>query len=165
MGGDGWGGGKIYGTFKLFTPRGSCVEDGAILFQLPFETEKSEVSLTEWKETLVHLYEMNTIQIFKLIYHLSFGTRKDFFKCIFLCLCWGVKVKLEQCSSLLVAASEELLMWLERNGACSPSLLLNTKHPHNQTQTLTHTTTSGPLLLLQCLLCTNNINKPIVLFF
>ncbi|MEQ2304146.1 hypothetical protein AMECASPLE_023952 [Ameca splendens] len=99
-----------------------------------------------------------------MTYSESVGNKKDYFVCFLLPF---AEEKLSSRSNVQVywslvmscpcdwdvANSEEKT----RNGYSS--LLLNTTHTH------THTNTCGPLLLLQCLLCTNNINKPIIIVF
>lgn len=148
MGGGGWEGGKIYGTFKLFT-------QGAVE-----ERRRNLISVALWgwercgkphwvdRDSGLPLWNEHHTNI-KLIYHLSAGsagTRKDFCSCIFLCLCWEVNVKSEQRSSLLVAG-EELFMWLERSqlrGETGPALppccwtrdIHTTKHTHWHTPQL-----------------------------
>lgn len=71
-------------------------------------TEKCVVILTEWKELLVYFYEMNTIQIFKLIYDLSFGKplhKEGFFFFFFTCFSFPLlrnkRQMSEQCSSVV----------------------------------------------------------------
>lgn len=101
-----------------------------MLFQSLFEAENGVVSLTEWKKTLVYLlwnehHPNIQINLSLVIWQArALGRIYFFLLCIFLCLCRGVNVKLEQCSSLLVAG-EELFRWQERSqlrGEMGPAL-------------------------------------------
>lgn len=116
MGKGGWGG-NIYGTFKLLTHRTVGKKKKKKReksdFQFLSGTENSWRRLTEWTELLVYLSTKRTIQmnLSLVIRRVRTLGRIITILAIILCLCWGMNVELERCSSVLIAG-EALMMWL-----------------------------------------------------
>lgn len=147
----GWGWGKTYSTFKLFTHGDSGVTACLSLWDwkgvVGLKME-GEAALPLWNEPSKCNQQIVLLAIWQAW---ALGRMFLFFFCysIFLCLCWGENFKLEQCSSLL-AASEELFMWLRRYKEKEKQGLLFLPAAEHKTFSRPNTDTDTQLLVLCC---------------